>query len=297
MRKRVEDAIEELGYRPRTAARVMRGQSFTIGFETPQVGNGINTQVIDGAAEQLDGSPYQLMIVPGLGRITAQEILEALVDRQVDGIIAIASEVSTDWIERLAQHSPIVVLGRHEDSKAFDTIANDDEAGTNLVMDHLLGLGHTRIAHLTIEPPTARAPHVFRRDQYLKRMDQAGLGPVLHYCPASERGAQEATRTLLASAHPPTAIFAGHDTLAIGVLRAAAEAGLDPSELSVVGYDDIELASHPLVSLTTVDQHGTEAGRRAIQLLLERIDGRTAATHEYFTPELRMRRSSAQVGG
>ena len=83
--------------------------------------------------------------------------------------------------------------------------------------------------------------------------------------------------------------------MAIGVLRAVAEAGLDASRLSVVGYDDIEMAGHPLVSLTTVDQHGTEAGRRAIQLLLERIGGRTQARHECFTPELRVRRSSAQL--
>ncbi len=295
MRKRVEDAIEELGYRPRTAARVMRGQSFTIGFETPQIGNGISTLVVDGAAEQLAGSAYQLVIVPGLGRITAQEILESLVDRQVDGIIAIASEVPTDWIERLAKHTPVVVLGRHDDSTAFDTIRNDDEAGTNLVMDHLLGLGHTRIAHLTIQPPTDQAPHVFRRDQYLRRMHDASLEPMLHYTTTTERGAQEATNALLSSTNPPTAIFAGHDTLAIGVLRAAAEAGLQPDHLSVVGYDDIEMASHPLVSLTTIDQHGTEAGRNAIRLLLERIGGRTQPKHECFTPELRIRRSSAQL--
>jgi LacI family transcriptional regulator len=275
----------------------MRGQSFTIGFETPQVGNGINTQVIDGAAEELDGSAYQLVIVPGLGRIPAQQILETLVDRQVDGIIAIASEVPAEWLEQLARHTPVVVLGRHDDSQMFDTIKNDDVAGTNLVMDHLLGLGHTRIAHLTIEPPTDHAPHVFRRDQYLRRMSDAGLEPLLHYTSVTERGAQEATDALLTSGNPPTAIFAGHDTLAIGVLRAVAAAGLDPSELSVVGYDDMELAGHPLVSLTTVDQHGTEAGRKAIRLLLERIGGRTQPTHECFTPELRIRRSSAELRG
>lgn len=293
MRARVEAAIDQLGYRPRTAARVMRGQSFTIGFETPQVSNGVSTLIIDGAAQQLTGSAYQLVIVPGLGRIAAQDILESLVDRQVDGIIAIASEVPVAWLEGLAQHTPIVVLGRHEDSRAFDSISNDDVAGTDLVMDHLLALGHTRIAHVTIEPPTDRAPHVFRRNRYLLRMHGAGLEPTIRYVGPTERAAEEATAELLSSPRPPTAIFAGHDTLAIGVLRAVADAGLGPSEVSVVGYDDIEIAGHPLVSLTTVDQHGTEAGRQAIRLLLERINGRTAPRHERFTPELRARRSSA----
>ncbi len=245
MRQRVEGAIQQLGYRPRTAARAMRGQSFTIGFETPHVGNGINTLVIDGAAEVLAGSAYQLVIVPGLGRLSAQEILETLVDLQVDGVIALASDVPIDWIEHLARYTPVLVLGRHDDSQNFDTVRNDDEAGTDLAMNHLFGLGHTRIAHLTITPPTDQAPHVFRRDQYLKRMHEARLEPIVQYATSSERGAQEATTALLASANPPTAIFAGHDSLAVGVLRATSEAGIDASELSVVGYDGIELASHP----------------------------------------------------
>ncbi|MBK8446845.1 MAG: LacI family DNA-binding transcriptional regulator [Micropruina sp.] len=292
MRARVEQAIDKLGYRPRTAARAMRGRSFTLGFETPHIGNDLHTLVIEGAAEQLDGSPYQLVIVPGMGRLGAKEILDALVDRQVDGIIAIASEVETEWIEKLARHTPVVILGRHDQSERFDTIINDDVAGTDLVMDHLLGLGHTRIAHLTISSPSAMTPHVFRQTTYVQRMEAAGLSPVVTQARASERGAYEAAVGLLSGPERPTAIFAGHDSLAIGVLRAVADAGLDASEVSVVGYDNIELARHPLVSLTTVDQCGDEAGRVAIQLLMERIEGRTVARHECFTPTLCVRRSS-----
>ena len=295
MRTRVEEAIAELGYRPRTAARVMRGQSFTIGFETPGLGNALQTLVIEGAAEELAGSPYQLVIVPGLGRLSAQEILEALVDRQVDGIIAHASEVPAEWIEELARFAPVVVLGRHDDSSAFDTVSNDDAAGTDLAMDHLFGLGHTRITHLTIEPPTDQAPHIFRRDQYVMRMESAGLRPVVECVPSTERGAYDAARALLSSSDRPTAIFAGHDELAIGVLRAVAELGLGPSEMSVVGYDNVELARHPLVSLTTIDQCGTDAGRTSIRLLLERINGRTDPRHVYFQPELVVRRSTSQI--
>ncbi|WP_232549963.1 LacI family DNA-binding transcriptional regulator [Propioniciclava soli] len=293
MRARVEKAIAQLGYRPRVAARVMRGQSFTIGLETPHLGQELQTLVVEGAAEQLAGSPYQLVIVPGLGRLSATEILESLVDRQVDGIIAIASDMPTEAIETLAQHTPMVVLGRHSRPQAFDTVVSDDAAGADLVMDHLLGLGHTRITHLTIDPPTAEAPHVFRRDRYVERMRAAGLRPVVEYAPSTERGAVAATSRLLGSDDPPTAIFAGHDAMALNVLRAAADLGLGASDLSVVGYDNIELAGHPLVSLTTVDHRGTDVGRVAISLLLERINGRTEARHECFSPALRVRRSTA----
>lgn len=81
--------------------------------------------------------------------------------------------------------------------------------------------------------------------------------------------------------------------MAMGVLRATVAAGLSPSELSVVGYDDIELAGHPLISLTTVDQQGVEAGRTAIQLLMERIEGRSEPRHVCFDPQLRIRESTA----
>ena len=94
MRKRVEAAIEELGYRPRVAARAMRGASFTIGFEIPSMGNDFFRQVVEGAATSLAASGYQLIIAPGLGYLSGTSVLDALVDRQVDGIIATSDGVS-----------------------------------------------------------------------------------------------------------------------------------------------------------------------------------------------------------
>ena len=106
----------------------------------------------------------------------------------------------------------------------------------------------------------------------------------------------ELTLTLLRGSDPPTAVFAGHDALAIGVLRAVAELGLTADDVSVVGYDDIELAGHPLISLTTVDQFGIELGGAAIALLMERIrDGRRTPKHHQVAPRLRVRNSSRPI--
>jgi LacI family transcriptional regulator len=100
-----------------------------------------------------------------------------------------------------------------------------------------------------------------------------------------------AARGLLTTEKPPTAIFAGHDVLAMGVLRATAELGRD--DVSVVGYDDIPIAGHPLISLTTVDQFGVEMGAMAIELLMSRIrDGRSEPERREIQPELRVRGSS-----
>jgi LacI family transcriptional regulator, galactose operon repressor len=295
MRKRVETAIDKLDYRPRVAARAMRGASFTIGFEIPHTGNDFFTQVMEGATKGLAASRYQLIVAPGLGYLSGTSVLDALVDRQVDGIIAVSSEVTVDWLEQLAKQVPVpvVVLGRHDRSGEYDSVTDDDVAGVDLVMDHLFGLGHQRIAHLTIRPPTDLGPHAVRLKAYRSRMKQAGRKPQVVYSRSSEQEAYEAARTLLEGSSRPTAIFAGHDQLAIGVLRAIAELGLDAEDVSVVGYDNISLAGHPLISLTTVDQFGVEMGAASIELLMERIrDGRRTPRHHQLDPQLRIRNSS-----
>jgi LacI family transcriptional regulator len=296
MRERVESAIDRLAYRPRVAARVMRGASFTIGFEVPHLGNDFFTQVTEGAAAKLAGSGYQLIIAPGLDYLSGASVLDALVDRQVDGIIAISSDVEPEWLERLAAHIPLVVLGRHDRSLGYDTITDDDAAGVDLVMDHLFALGHQRIAHLTIDPPTEMAPQAHRLAAYGDSMERAGLEPQVVFSKAAEHDAYDTARAFLEVSPPPTAIFAGNDTLAIGVLRAVADRGWTAADVSVVGYDDIDLADHPLISLTSVDQFGIDMGKTAIDLLMQRIrDGRTEPTHQLIRPELRVRCSSGPV--
>lgn len=274
----------------------MRGASLTIGFEIPHLGNDVFTQFMTGAGTALAGSQYQLMIAPRLDHITGTSVLESLADRQVDGIIAVAPEVHADWIERLAAQVPLILMARHDRPRFYDAVTQDDVAGTELVMGHLLSLGHRQIAHLTIPPAGPKAPHALRLASYEEEMRAAGLTPWVVYAgagPAEASFAYDATRRLLEQPSPPTAIFAGHDELAIEVLRAVADLGLDERDVSVVGYDDIDLARHPLISLTTVHAPSVEMGARAVELLLERIrDGRREPKQHQFTPELRVRRSS-----
>ena len=288
MRARVEKAIDELNYRPRVAAQALRGSSFTVGFEIPHLGNDFFNQVVSGATTGLAASKYQLIVAPGLGYRGARSVLEALIDRQVDGIITISSEVAPDWLEQLAVDIPIVLLGRHDDSSAYDTVTGDDQAGADLVMDHLLQLGHERIAHLTMRPRAPESPHDLRLSTYIDRMKAIGRKPQVVYT-ETEHESFEATRALLAGSKPPTAIFAGHDALAIAALGAVAQAGRS-AEVSVVGYDNIDLARHPLISLTTVDHFGVDMGMAATALLMERIrDGRRTTSNISFDPQLRVR--------
>ena len=302
MRERVAAAIDELGYRPSVAARAMRGASFTIGVEVPQLDNSFFNRIVTGAAAALDGSRYQLIVAPA--QSDSREgfrAIEALVDRQVDGLIAVSPMVEPSWLEKLALHTPIVMLGRHDDSVGYDTVTNDDVSGTDQLMDHLLGLGHRRIAHLTVNEDIVRrvlgAPHAVRLARYEERMRAAGLdSEVLHLGPGQD-DAYARSLELFRSPDRPTALFAGNDALALDALWARADAGLSAEQLSIVGYDDIEVAAHPGISLTTIDQSGEDLGERAVRLLLERLAGRTEPTHFEVEPVLRARSSSAPLAG
>jgi LacI family transcriptional regulator len=295
MRERVTIAMTELNYRPRIAARAMRGRTFTLGIELPDLANHFFSRIVRGATRALEGTPYQLIIAPAeAGSREGLRALEALVDRQVDGLIAVSPRVDEAGLERISASVPIVMFGRHDTSDRYDVVAGDDAAGTRAAMRHLLGLGHTHIAHLTL-PESDHAepfPHGVRLREYLTAMADAGHRDraVVWRTDEGEGPAYDVVRRILADGTPVTAVFAAHDELAFGAMRAAAELG---RPLSVVGYDDVPMASHPALGLTTVHQPGEAMGARAVQMLLERFAGRTEPVHEGFEVELRVRTSTS----
>ena len=304
MRARVEAAIRELGYRPRVSARAMRGATYTLGVEIPTIRNHFFTKIITGATGALVGTRYQLIIAPaGPDHDGGPQAIEVLADRQVDGILAISPAVAPEWLEDLAQHTPLVMLGRHDDSRFYDTIVDDDIEGARLAVRHLHDLGHRDIVHLTISPAAENnlpaAPHAVRTQGYVRAMADLGLADrarVFHVHP-DEESSRDMALEILSGPQRPTAIFAGHDELALGVLQAVAELGLSSAEVSVVGYDDTDIAVHPLISLTSINQSGTRMGEIIVRLLLERIAGRTEAVHEVIQPKVMARNTTAPFPG
>ena len=151
MRERVNTAIDTLGYRPRISARGMRGSTFTLGIEIPDFFNPFFQKVVAGATAALSGGPYQLVIAPAdPAHADGSRAIQGLADRQVDGVVAVSPMVDPEWLEELAARLPLVMLGRHDKSRNYDTIVGDDAAGTRMAMEHLLDLGHRNIAHLTL---------------------------------------------------------------------------------------------------------------------------------------------------
>lgn len=296
MRRRVLEAVEKTNYRPNLPARAMMGTSHTIGFELAVVENPALARMVQSAADALAGSDYQLIAAPS-GTPDGSGAIQALLDLRVAGIIAIAPLATSEWLEDLAARLPLVMLARHDNSSAYDTVSGDDAAGTRLMMEHLLTLGHERIAHLTrfedFTRPEAATPHSVRLQTYLECMKEAGAEARVIRAHPSELDACRATHELFDNPDRPTAIFASTDDQALGALRAVMERDLKPSDVSVAGYDDIRMSSHPGISLTTVAQAVQEQGSLAVSMILERIMGRTQARHETTAPKLQIRRSTA----
>jgi LacI family transcriptional regulator len=303
MRERVTAAIDRLGYRPSVSARGMRGKTFTLGIEIPDLANPFYPLLLAGATAALSGTPYQLIIAPAdPAHREGYRALQALADRQVDGVIAVSPLVDPAWLAELSTTVPVVMLGRHDRSEGYDSVVSDDEAGALLVMRHLFDLGHRDIAHLTGEAadsdPGFGVPQSIRLQAYRTAMRESGLGDRIRiaHTPDVTGNAHRAALELLSREDRPTAIFACHDEPALQVLRAVADAGLTADRVSVAGYDGIEIAGHPGISLTTVRQDGERMGRLAVELLLERIGGRTEARHEVVEPELVARLSTRPPG-
>ena len=296
MRERVGKAIEKLGYRPRLAARTMRGSSRTVGIELPEIGSDFFTKVVGAIATGLSTTDHQLIIAPIREAARAEDALTSLADRQVSGIVAISPLVASSLLERIASTLPVVTIGRHDHAENYDVVVGDDLIGTQQVMDHLAAMGHRRIAHLTLHEVLLDASrndgHMLRHAEYRRYMAGIGHSEIVVRTDGTVADCYNAVAQLVAAEHAPTAIFAGHDALALTTQRVLADLGLGPESVAVVGYDNTDIASHPLISLSSVDQFGEQLGLTAAKFLLERMNGRSQPRSFRVRPELRVRRSS-----
>jgi LacI family transcriptional regulator len=299
MRSRVTAAIEDLGYRPHAGARAMRGKSYTIGVVLAELRSPFQPEVAQGISDELEHTQYQDVIVTANGTSPEHQKrgIEALLDRQVDGLVLVAPWIDVPWIEKVAQTVPVVTVALHGPAKNFDIVIDDDRAGARLVVDHLVTAGHQSIVHTSMAPAQLGGPfvlsHTARRQGFEEAMRDHRLVPDVIETWYSEEGGYKAAMQALDRIHPPTAIFAGADIAALGVLRAVEERGVRvPEDLTVVGYDNIYISSIKRVSLTTVDQSGHLTGEACVRLLLERIDGRTEPKQFVVVPDLVIRGTS-----
>ncbi len=294
-RARVLKAADELGYRPNVLARNLASRrTRTIGVVLNDLHNPFFAEIVDGLQRAADADGYRVLIGNGKhSKAGERESVETFLQLRVDGIVMAGATISVSAMEEAAASTALVIVGRTARSTKFDTVNTDDVHGARLAVDHLVGLGHERIAHVDGGSGAGAAA---RRKGYAQTMSGHGLGEqaMISAGDFSEAGGSAAAGELLAVAPRPTAIFAANDLSAVGVLGAADHTGLRvPDDLSIVGYDNTALAEMHHTSLTTINQPREDLGRIALELLLQRLEGgRTAAVHHVVAPTLVERTSS-----
>ncbi|HZN42663.1 MAG TPA: LacI family DNA-binding transcriptional regulator [Actinomycetota bacterium] len=294
-REAVTRAAAEIGYRPNAVARsLVRNRSFVIGVMVSDLHNPYFTEVIDGIEEAARSAGYHALFNTG-GRTEAgeSEAIDTLLQLRTDGVVMAGPVLAPRRIAAVAATVPVVVVARHSRSPAHDSITNDDRLGARIAVDHLVSLGHRRIAH--VDGGTgAGAPQ--RRGGYLAAMERHGLGSSARVVPGAftEEGGRDGVTELLRSRDGVTAIFVGNDLAAVGALGALDHHGLRvPEDVSLVGYDNIALAGLGHIDLTSIDQPRRDMGVTAVRLLLERRDeDRRTARHLVAAPSLVVRGST-----
>jgi LacI family transcriptional regulator len=278
-RERVQQAIEALDYRPNPIARRLSwGKTLTIAAIAPFFTRPATVERLRGVELSITGTEYDLIVfnveTPERRDFTFAEVARR---ERVDGALIISLPPGRDDLERFEQAQlPIVLLDVNNPKLTnFNRVIVDDVEGGHKATQHLIKLGHKRIGYISdaFDDPFLFSASRKRFEGYQQALSDTGIevDPDLHSC--GDHGRYEAQRLaneMLTLDNPPTAIFAASDTQALGVLEAARELELRvPEELSVIGYDDVELADY--VSLTTVRQQLFESGQVGLQLLLDTI--------------------------
>jgi len=295
---KVQKAIEELGYFPNELARSLtRKQTATIGLMVPNLKNPVYAEIAESFESVCTASGYTVMLT-GTDRDLAkeQQLAETLRSKQVDGVVILPSEEPYSFLKLFQQANiPMVVL--EHDLADTHCIVIDDRQGGRLAMQHLLSLGHRRIALIQRE---TLSPHGHLRGLGCREMlEESGipLDPALVIVgKAGQAAGYAAMQQWLALPNPPTAVFAHNDMLAVGAIRAVFDAGLTvPADISVVGHDDTSIIDYLNPRLTTVKFPVTEMGRRAGQIILELVQQPDSLPAETITlpVELVIRASTA----
>jgi DNA-binding LacI/PurR family transcriptional regulator len=263
--------IDELGYEPNAAARALStGHTRTLGVLAPFFTQPSVVERLRGISRLLAQAGYQLVL---FDVEHPESFAELTAGGRLDGLLCVSLCPSDPEIARFKAASVPVVLVDCEHPE-LPGVAIDDVEGGRLAAEHLLALGHRRIAYVgdDEDAPFGFTSSARRRVGAAAACEQAGADLLVRRGPHGRESARALAADLLALPERPTAIFAGSDTQALGVLEAAEAAGLAvPDELSVMGFDDIEVARY--VGLTTIAQPLEQSGTSGARLLLDALEG------------------------
>lgn len=295
-RARVLEAAERIGYQANAQGRrLRRGQAELVGVVIPvppsQFGHPFFLELIAGLGEGFEGSGLELVVsacAPGDAELeTYRRLIEG---KRVDAVVVTRTRILDERIiYLLEQQIPFVTHGRSQGLSGFAFLDMNSQQGFADATRFLLGLGHTQIALLNA--PSSLNFSAARLAGYQTALQQTDIPLEPSYMletDLTENSGYSAMQCLLRLKIPPSAVLCANDLIAIGAMQAVREAGLSIAEdISIIGYDDIPMATYTSPPLTTIQQPTRAAGRKLAQMLLELMAGK-APEHlqEVWTPQL-----------
>ncbi len=277
-RARVLAAIEELGYKPNPMARNLSRQRVrSIGVLLSFLTSPFQVAVLQGIEQVISKAGYELVVYSIESPERRDLVLENLLDGlRLDGVIAVSFAPGEHFLQRFRRYQiPVVVTDYHQEE--LPSVFVDNVRGGQMATQHLLGLGHRRIAYIQDHfqrpnGPQSNWPGQDRRQGYLRALEEAGVEAdpalIVESRGHSRARGSAAMARLLDQPNPPTAVFAASDMLALGAMEQIHQRRLRvPEDVALVGFDDIELAA--FAALTTIRQPMRQMGRLAAQALVQ----------------------------
>ncbi|WP_113703025.1 LacI family DNA-binding transcriptional regulator [Nonomuraea lactucae] len=273
----VQAAVDELGYWPSAAARSLKsGRTHTIGGVVPDITNPYFAAVVKGMESVTRAEDYRLLLANTDESGEREDHVLADMIRRVDGIIlAPATEQDRTPLHVRDADVPLVFVDRDlAGGERFDAVLVDNAGGGRQAAEHLLGLGHTRIAAISGSQDTT--PGRCRREGFLDALRGAGVEPPPEYDLAGdfrEASGYQLTLSLLSLPEPPTALFSANNLMTLGALKALHDMRVDvPGRMSLIGFDDLDTGPLLRPPLTVIDRPMVEQGVLAMRLLLRKFE-------------------------
>jgi LacI family transcriptional regulator len=263
--------LEEYGYQPNAIAKAMvTGRTSTIGVVVAGITNPFYPELLEAIAKAIEGSGYRMTLWSS-GAASEPAAIEAISQRLVDGIIFTGATQNSPALQvAMKGQAPLVLINRYVDGVRCDTVTTDNINGGRAAAEHLLSLGHRSLGIIGAAPDLSTARE---REQGFREVLKAhGLDYWVDRGQPSFSLGWEAVHEIATLANPPSAVFCMNDITALGVLSGARRAGVTvPDDLSVLGFDDIDMAQWEAFNLTTVRQPIADMAQIAVRLLHDRI--------------------------
>ena len=296
-KEKVLALAQKMGYSPNLFARgLVKKKTYLIGLQVYDFRNPFYAELTRSIQDTAQESGYWVIQAStDDDQDKADALIDSMIKMGVEGIIFASCKLQDKTVEKLIDNNfPVVLVNRKLKKNIGDYVVLDNTYGAYLMVNHLINHDYRRIA--MISGPRSVSTSADRHRGYTRALKDRGLKideEIIKYGSFSQETGFRFAKQFMSLLNPPRAIFCGDDAIALGAMRALGELGKRvPDDVAVVGFDDAEISSHPLIQLTTVSQNLQEMGRLAAKTMVERIEGKQKNLQKILIePHLIIRRS------